>query len=159
MRLLFPRLLLSLVFLLATSACSKDPDWQLDTLDPSTQQAHTLLAREAKGKRIFINYWAEWCKPCLTEIPELNRFALQHADKVIVLGFDFDQKRSSELLVAMQKVGMVFPATLTHPATAFALPEVGGLPTTLVLDEQGRLITALMGPQTMATLEEALLIP
>lgn len=140
-----------------TSACRPSaPHWQLEILDPATGQSRTLLAREAAGKRIFINYWAEWCKPCVTEIPELNQFARQHSDKVIVLGFNFDQKQGAELLAAMEKVTMTVPATLHNPATVFALPEVSGLPTTLVVDEQGRLVTALMGPQTAATLAQAL---
>jgi thiol-disulfide isomerase/thioredoxin len=159
MRLLSPQFLLALAILLAASACHQRPDWQLDILDPVTQITSSLSANDIPGKRIFINYWAEWCKPCITEIPELNHFALQHKEKVMVLGFDFDRKQGAELLAAMQKIGMAFPATLIDPATVFAIPEISGLPTTLVLDEQGRLITALMGPQTMATLEQALLMP
>lgn len=163
MRPLFPSfwssLLLSLVFLLTAGACSKHSAWQLNILNPATEAIVSLSADKASGKRIFINYWAEWCKPCITEIPELNEFALQHKDKVIVLGFNFDRKQGAELLAAMQKTGMAFPATMTDPASVFSIPDIGGLPTTLVLDEQGRLITALMGPQTAATLEGALLIP
>lgn len=159
MRLLSPRLLLALAILLTTSACDQSPDWQLEIRDPATQVTSSLSGNDIAGKRIFINYWAEWCKPCITEIPELNHFALQHRDKVMVLGFNFDRKQGAELLAAMQKTGMTFPATLTDPASVFGIPEISGLPTTLVLDEQGRLITALMGPQTMATLEEALSIP
>jgi len=159
MRLLSLHLLLALAVLLTTSACSQGPDWQLDILDPATQKISSLSVNNITGKRIFINYWAEWCKPCITEIPELNHFALQHQDKVVVLGFNFDRKQKTELITAMQKTGMAFPATLTDPATVFGIQEVSGLPTTLVLDEQGRLITALMGPQTAATLKQALLIP
>lgn len=140
------------------TACNKsDSGWKLETLSSSTEQTNSLSAAQTAGKRIFINYWAEWCKPCITEIPELNHFAQQYQEKVIVLGFNFDQKKGSELQMAMQKAGMAFPATLTDPATVFAIPEVNGLPTTLVLDEQGRLITMLLGPQTIASLEKALL--
>lgn len=149
-----------LAILLAISACSKSPPgWQLDTLDPATAQNRALRAADSTGKRIFINYWAEWCKPCITEIPELDHFARQYPDRVILLGVNFDRKQGAELQAAMQKTGMSFPAALTDPATVFAIPDISGLPTTLVLDEQGRLITALIGPQTMATLEQALLIP
>jgi thiol-disulfide isomerase/thioredoxin len=154
------RLCCYLTVLLAISACNPSAtNWQLEILDPAAPPRHTLLAREARGKRIFINYWAEWCKPCITEIPELNQFARLHPDSVIVLGFNFDQKQGAELLAAMEKVAIAFPAIRHNPAAVFALPEIGGLPTTLVLDEQGRLITALTGPQTTATLEEALSIP
>lgn len=159
MGLLSPRLLLALAVLLTTSTCRQGPDWQLEILDPSTQVTSFLSENDIAGKRIFINYWAEWCKPCITEIPELNRFALQHQDKVVVLGFNFDRKQGAELVNTMKKTAVAFPAALTDPASVFAIPEISGLPTTLVLDEQGRLITALMGPQTMTTLEQALLIP
>ena len=41
-----------------------------------------------RGQWVLVNYWAEWCKPCLEEIPELN-----HLDKspgISVLGVNFD---------------------------------------------------------------------
>jgi len=58
---------------------SGDGDVRKD-LDPDT----------LKGRWVLINYWAEWCKPCLEEIPELNTFAEAHSEQVSVLGVNYD---------------------------------------------------------------------
>lgn len=145
------------VFLFATLLVACDSShWELPVLDPADSKARNLTANDSRGQRIVINYWAEWCKPCLTEIPELNHFAVQHAGHAILLGRNFDNLEGDALLAAMGKVQMAFPAVTVDPGTVFPLPEVTGLPTTVVLDEQGRLITVLLGPQTAASLESAL---
>ena len=41
-----------------------------------------------RGRWVLVNYWAEWCKPCLEEIPELNE--LDKAPDISVLGVNFD---------------------------------------------------------------------
>src|SRR5690554_8199665 len=41
-----------------------------------------------RGQWVLVNYWAEWCKPCLEEIPELNE--LDKAPDIAVLGVNFD---------------------------------------------------------------------
>ena len=42
------------------------------------------------GNWVVINYWADWCAPCIKEIPELNEFADENAD-LIVYTFNFDE--------------------------------------------------------------------
>ena len=42
------------------------------------------------GNWIVINYWADWCAPCIKEIPELNEFAKENND-LLVFTFNFDQ--------------------------------------------------------------------
>ena len=48
----------------------------------------TVLQWESlRGHWVLVNYWAEWCKPCLEEIPELN--SIDTASAVVVLGVNF----------------------------------------------------------------------
>src|SRR3546814_7187463 len=67
-----------------------------DTLLP-----YTTLFRSAErleGQWLVINYWAEWCAPCRTEIPELNALDKQlKSQSASVLGVNFDGLRGSEL--------------------------------------------------------------
>ena len=41
------------------------------------------------GNWIVVNYWADWCAPCIKEIPELNDFAKENTD-ILVYTFNFD---------------------------------------------------------------------
>lgn len=149
------QLLFALGVMGGLASCGPAP-WQVQTLDPLSRRSGSLDAAALQDRYLLINYWAEWCKPCIAEIPELSRFAAQQAQRVQVVGYNFDGQQGDELLATMARVKMDFPALSTNPASVFALPEISGLPTTVILDSEGRLVSVLMGPQTLATLEQAL---
>ena len=105
---------------------------------------------------LFVNYWAEWCGPCIEEIPELNRL---HADSpgAQVLGVNFDGLPAAEQREQMQRLGIAFPVALVDPGPTLsvAVPEV--LPSTYVLRGSPPVVTAVLrGPQTLESLEAAM---
>ena len=55
-----------------------------------TVQGPAVTSSSLENKWQVINYWATWCGPCITEIPELNELAHEHSAELIVLGVDFD---------------------------------------------------------------------
>jgi thiol-disulfide isomerase/thioredoxin len=114
---------------------------------------------EYQGRWVVMNYWAEWCKPCLEEIPELNLLADHHADKLVVLGVNFDGLEGEALTVVSNKFGIRFPLLLKDPAQnlGFERPQV--LPTTLIFDPAGKLQHTLIGPQTQKTLLDVIGAP
>jgi thiol-disulfide isomerase/thioredoxin len=144
-------ILAALLFLYACSA-----GWQLQVFDPAAQQTHELKPSDVAHKKLVINYWAEWCKPCLQEIPQLDQFAASHRDTVLVLAMNFDHLKEDALHTAIQKADITYPSLITDPSTVFTLPEISGLPTTLILDDQGKVIQVLTGAQTQQSLEAAL---
>jgi len=152
-------LILSLLLISCGESTSDNKGWQLTILNPVTHHIQTIQEADTAHKRIVINYWAEWCKPCREEIPELNRFAAAHRDTVLMLGFNFDNLSETALQTSTNRVGMSFPVLINNPAKIFTLPAIDGLPTTLILDEHGILKEKLAGPQTLASLEAALLKP
>ena len=111
-----------------------------------------LTLESLHGHWVFINYWAEWCAPCREEIPELNDFAAEHAQRVRVLSVNFDGVTGEQLSAQIAGLGIAFPTLLTDPRAALGVPPPQGLPETLVIDPQGRLSQVLRGPQTGATL-------
>ena len=105
------------------------------------------------GRWVLINYWAEWCKPCLEEIPELNAFAEAHSEQVSVLGVNYDGVEGEALARVIVRFGIDFPVLTRDPASAykFARPEV--LPVTIVINPEGIVQQRLVGPQTLANLK------
>ena len=107
-----------------------------------------------QGQWVLINYWAQWCTPCIEEIPELN--TLHHKyDNVTVLGVNYDGATGEELARQTQKLGVEFASLEQDPAAELGVPRPVVLPSTLVLSPEGDLTTTLVGPQTLESLEQA----
>jgi thiol-disulfide isomerase/thioredoxin len=123
---------------------------------PDPGQPHVYEQPLDDGRWTVINYWATWCAPCREEIPELNRFAAAHADSVAVYAVNFDGVTDEELRVQATELGITFPLLSTDPANLLGYARPTVLPTTLVITPAGGLSVRLIGPQTEATLEEAL---
>ena len=98
----------------------------------------------------MVNYWAIWCTPCREEIPELNRLAEQK--DITVLGVNFDAKLGESLAKDSMDLGIEFP-TIDDPSGLLGIARPDKLPTTLVIDPDGNLVSTLIGPQTEEGLE------
>ncbi len=106
---------------------------------------------------MLINYWAEWCAPCREEIPELNRLHEDSADgQLVVLGVNFDGLSGEALSDLVERMDIGFPVLLDDPRARWQQPMPGVLPSTLVIDPEGKLRTVLVGPQTFETLSRAI---
>ena len=109
---------------------------------------------ELRGQWVVINYWARWCKPCIEEIPELNALDRKYGE-VTVLGVNYDGATGVELEQQERALGVAFPTLAEDPAAQLGVPRPVVLPTSLIVDPQGRVATTLLGPQTLETLEQA----
>ncbi len=110
----------------------------------------------SEGKWLAINYWAIWCHPCRQEIPELNEFARQQADRTIVYGVNFDDEQGEELLVQAAELGIEFPLLAADPAAQLGYARPTVLPTTVIISPEGEVWARLLGPQTLDSLLEAM---
>ena len=111
-------------------------------------------ALPGEGKWRLVNYWALWCTPCREEIPVLNAFD-QRPD-VQVLGVNFDRVQGAKLTTQAAQLGITFDNLAEDPAPLLGQARPQILPTTWLVDPDGRLVTTLIGPQTEASLARAL---
>lgn len=114
----------------------------------------TPSLNELRGQWVVINYWARWCKPCIEEIPELNALDTRY-DTVTVLGVNYDGATGEELRRQAADFGVTFALLEADPSAELGIPRPVVLPTTLVLDPQGKLTATLLGPQTLESLAAA----
>mgnify|MGYP006421934939 CR=1 FL=1 len=106
----------------------------------------TLVWEEQRGDWVFVNYWAEWCKPCYEEIPELNRLDKQSG--VTVLGVNYDGEKGESLRSLMQDMGIEFRVFQSDPAGTFGWDRPVSLPATMIMNPQGELLEARLGRQS-----------
>lgn len=135
--------ILCIAFIL--SSCSSNPD----TYD---SHGRPIFLKNYHGKWVIINYWAMWCKPCLTEIPTLNALYRQHKNKVMVLGVSFDQLTNQQIQRIAKKLDVTFPMLAYFPKEKFGIKNISTLPITFILTPDGKLYKTLKGPQTKKTL-------
>ena len=135
-----------LFILLMTISCDKTPE--INYLDGTTGSFKNFESRW-----LIINYWATWCKPCIEEIPELNKLNNEHT-QVQVIGINFDKKNSDELKEDKNIMGITFPIALNHMHTHYAYDYPNVLPTTVIISPSGNITAILKGPQTAKRLLE-----
>ncbi|CAD5109065.1 Thiol-disulfide oxidoreductase ResA [Pseudomonas carbonaria] len=120
------------------------------------QHGRKVAVERLEGQWLVINYWAEWCAPCRTEIPELNLLAEQLAGQAEVFGVNFDGLQGEELAKGAEDLGIRFTVLATDPAPRFDLPRSEALPVTYIVDASGKVRARLLGEQNAEGLRKRL---
>ena len=123
------------------------------------QYGRKVAVERLEGQWLVINYWAQWCAPCRTEIPELNALEKQLKDQSVqVFGVNFDALQGEKLSQAAQDMGISFTVLAQDPAERFQLPRAEVLPVTYIIDDKGHMRERLLGEQTAAGLTARLAV-
>ncbi len=109
-----------------------------------------------EGSWVVINYWADWCAPCIKEIPELNEFAYENKD-IFVFTFNFDQLDKEDLAPIAKKFNIEVPSLVTHPRDIWGIQTPPAVPATFFINPNGELSLSLFRPQTKDALNDILL--
>ena len=117
----------------ATAVGSPAPDFTLRVLD-----GPNLRLQEQRGKVVLVNFWATWCGPCRKEMPHLNRIADKYRSSGLVLlgiNVDDDARNAADLAA---KLGVKFPVLFDTDKKVSKLYDLNSMPSTLVIDRNGR---------------------
>lgn len=107
------------------------------------------LPADYAGQPLLVNLWASWCGPCIEEMPELDRFAVeQGANGVQVLGIALDDANAVQDF--LQRIPVQYRIALDAPGPADAGVRLGNprgvLPYTALISADGRLLKQKIGP-------------
>jgi thiol-disulfide isomerase/thioredoxin len=109
------------------------PDFTLTDLD-----GRTFTMSSLRGKVVLVNFWATWCGPCRVEIPALVELQKKYRNNLVILGIATDESSADLVGAFAQQNGMNYPIVMATDDVRRAFPGVFALPTTFVVDPEGR---------------------
>ena len=136
--------IISLFFVFLLISCQK--------ADIDLHNTKDIASSNLSGQWVMINYWADWCPPCLKEMPELVAFAEANKD-VNVFAFNFDQLEGEDLDYEIKKFGVDITSILSHPRDIWGIESPATLPATYFINPRGEIVKSLFKPQTQESLE------
>lgn len=152
------------VFLLVSGCTAQEsrgpqlPESHKFTLTNLQGEEVSLDGLLGQNKAVLINFWATWCPPCLEEIPDLIRLHEEYKDNSFtVLGVDVGESHA-KVSRFVEKMGINYPVVLDEDMDVTRQYGVVGIPTTLLVDSEGRVLGQYHGftRRLVADVEKAL---
>ena len=129
--------------------------WQMRFAKPD---GGDLAMADFRGQPLLINFWATWCPPCVRELPAIDGFALDQAQAggVRVLGLAVDGAEPVKAFV--KNAGLRLPVAVaglegSELSRQLGNPQ-GGLPFTVLLSADGRIVQSRLGETNLAELNQ-----
>jgi len=122
---------------------SRAPALRVRAVTGETLSLEKLLA----GGPVVLDFWATWCKPCLAELPELEALQRKYRERgLTVVGVSVDGPRNfAKVRPFAAKLGLTFPIVLDEDGRIQQLYQVRAMPTTIVIDTAGAIVTVREG--------------
>jgi cytochrome c biogenesis protein CcmG/thiol:disulfide interchange protein DsbE len=141
-------LCLSLMLLFAGDQPRKPaPPFELTNL-----QGAKIKLEDFKGKVVLLNFWATWCVGCKQEIPWFVDFQTKYKAKgLVVLGVSLDDEGWKVLKPWLAEHPLNYPNILGNDKVADLYGGVDALPTTLLIDRTGKIVSSHAGVVDRAT--------
>lgn len=119
----------------------KAPDFSLRDAD-----GKLVRLSDYRGKVVLLNFWATWCGPCKLEIPWFIEFERQHKHRgFAVLGVSMDEDGWEAVKPFVERLGVNYRILLGDDMVAQLYGGVDALPTTFLIDRQGRVASVHIG--------------
>jgi len=124
------------------------PAFSLRTLD-----GRTISSSELRGKVTLINFWATWCGPCRAEIPDLIALQNKYKNELQVIGISEDEAPPEAVKQFVAAHKMNYAVAMSTPEIEKLFPGTVALPTSVLVDRDGRIVQRHVGMLTAARTE------
>ena len=128
----------------------------------TTDAGKSVSAKDYLGKVLVVNFWAAYCDPCRVEAPDLEKLSQKYDDGTAeFLGVNIADTADTSLAFA-RKYQLTYPSALDAASGSVRLAFAGktaqsALPTTLVLDTQGRVAARILGQLQSASILDTII--
>lgn len=136
------------------NATTPAPDFSM-----TDAEGNTLKLSDFRGKPVLLNFWASWCGPCASEMPdiqaswEVNR---EDVEFVIVNMVGMSGETEETAKAFLSENGYTFPAYFDKNSSAAAAFGVSSIPQTYLIDAEGNILGGYMGAMSASVLSEGI---
>jgi len=126
------------------------PDFELRSLE-----GKQVRLSDYHGKAVLLNFWATWCAPCKIEMPWFVDLQKQYASQGLqVIGVAMDDSGEATIAKFAKEIGVNYPLLIGKEAVGDAYGGVEFLPTTFIIDRQGKVVHRVFGLVGRSELED-----
>jgi peroxiredoxin len=128
--------------------------------DFSLKDAHgqTVKLSDYRGKVVVLNFWATWCGPCQIEIPWFESFEQNYKSRdFAVLGISMDDDGWASVKPYIERKKINYRIMVANDAMNHEYGAVSSLPTTFILDREGRIASVHIGLPSKSDYETEIL--
>jgi len=125
---------------------ARGPEASAPTFGLKDSKGRTVRLSDFKGKVVLLNFWATWCVPCRAEMPDLVKLQSEFQSQGLqVIGITYPAFTQAEVRRVIRQMKINYPILLDTRAVAkrYEVGEV--LPTTIVIDREGRFRARILG--------------
>ena len=115
------------------------PDFKLTALD-----GKPLTLAALQGKVVLLNFWATWCGPCRAEVPDLVALQDRYEGRLQIIGLNVDDEEA-DIKQYVEETGINYPVAMTSNDVRIQFGGIPALPTSFVLDTEGRVVQKHVG--------------
>lgn len=131
------------------------PDFSLPNLEEKT-----VRLSDYRGKVVFLNFWATWCKPCREEMPSMDvLYKNFERDGLVVLAVSIDRVTTKkDIPPFINSMNLTFPVLVDSWGQTDKRYKLMGVPETYIIDQQGILREKIIGPRDWTVLDNLQII-
>ena len=108
-------------------------------------EGRTISPAALRGKVVLVNFWATWCPPCRAEIPDLVALQSKYGDRLQIIGVSQDEGSVEVVRRFAAEQHMNYPIVIMTPELDRVFTGIAALPTSFVLDREGRIVQRHVG--------------
>jgi thiol-disulfide isomerase/thioredoxin len=118
-------------------------------------QGRVVRLEDLRGKVVWINFWATWCRPCKQELPAIQRMQDEHPDDLVVLAVNW-QESADQVNAYWSDAGLRLRVLLDRSGGVYEQYGLQGLPDSFFVARDGTLAALHYGQLTEETMRKRL---
>lgn len=126
------------------------PDFELETLD-----GETVSLSDYRGEKVIVNFWATWCPPCRSEMPDMQKFHEDYDAEILAVNLSSTEQSETQVHDFLDEYGVTFTVLSDASNRVSTLYNASALPTSYLINTKGEIHNVAIGALNYEMMEQA----